>query len=667
MSSSSKIIDSPDRPKLYIPHANKISRGFEFPKLRVLKSEDYLSYLAHKDLPRLDFHESVFSEKATKEMQESVLYSIKNMDAVSTTSNRPGIRVFDGIFKEQNSACEPDTLATLRKLDHPEKRRKTPKDGTRVPDEITEPIKQESNIARAVDRKMKKSSKDSRIEDNLRELSRVRSNEQREREKYFESLKILAQLKTRKPSLTEVNRLVHSFGDNFNRLCEEHFVYLKSLMADQRPPQNFHSSQAKMDLLVKLVEDRLKKRGGLPGKIEQVLLKRNDEEALESQTTPVHEKRVKENLHVIQEENSMAKEEHAQVKHETTKVKLEDTRRENASRFDSENLSKVIQLLLQKNKQQINIKTINANIKTINNFTQDSNRSEPWPKISPQIEKLKPLMNDIQNYFMDPVSKSIFLKVSSCDAFHRSHPDHKIQLVAVTKLIKSDDDQPPPENSNVIEEQELLKTEATPELYNQFSYTEQNHTKNASKTPETKPKPKKGRKKKRKKKTPDVTPGESQGGCKCIKSKCLRLHCLCFRNKQFCQESCKCLGCYNQTKYKELVEEVRKVTKDINSEAFESRFVTIESQGEVHKYTKGCSCSKNNCLKNYCECRKYQMPCTPLCKCENCKNCKINLEPEVAKKLCKKKSRKKKKIVFKAGKNRKLDFTQQSLSNRSLK
>ena len=77
--------------------------------------------------------------------------------------------------------------------------------------------------------------------------------------------------------------------------------------------------------------------------------------------------------------------------------------------------------------------------------------------------------------------------------------------------------------------------------------------------------------------------------------------------------------------------------------------------------------SKNNCLKNYCECRKNGLPCTPLCKCEGCKNHKIDIAPELAKKLCRRKSRKKKKIVFKAENNKKLDFTQQLLPSKPQK
>lgn len=152
-----------------------------------------------------------------------------------------------------------------------------------------------------------------------------------------------------------------------------------------------------------------------------------------------------------------------------------------------------------------------------------------------------------------------------------------------------------------------------------------------------------------------------QKGCKCSKSKCLRLHCVCFRNGTFCSPSCGCKNCYNTEKESKLVEKVRSATKDINSQAFESRFVEVEIDGKVKKFTKGCSCSKNNCLKNYCECRKNGMPCTPLCKCENCYNCKVALDPELAAKLHRKSSRKKKKIIFKKISHNKLEMTEQVL------
>ena len=66
----------------------------------------------------------------------------------------------------------------------------------------------------------------------------------------------------------------------------------------------------------------------------------------------------------------------------------------------------------------------------------------------------------------------------------------------------------------------------------------------------------------------------------------------------------------------------------------------------MQRFTKGCSCSKNSCQKNYCECFKYGLPCTPLCRCENCCNETADLAPEVVARLSKRTSRKKKKIIF---------------------
>jgi hypothetical protein len=145
------------------------------------------------------------------------------------------------------------------------------------------------------------------------------------------------------------------------------------------------------------------------------------------------------------------------------------------------------------------------------------------------------------------------------------------------------------------------------------------------------------KKKKRNKKT----------GCNCSKSKCLRLHCVCFRDGIFCGKDCGCKGCFNNTKNTALVMKVRDTTKDINSSAFKNRIIKIKLNGEVLKFTHGCSCSKNNCQKNYCECKKNGLPCSPLCKCDNCKNCKVNINPDIANSLLRKVSRKKKKIIFK--------------------
>lgn len=34
----------------------------------------------------------------------------------------------------------------------------------------------------------------------------------------------------------------------------------------------------------------------------------------------------------------------------------------------------------------------------------------------------------------------------------------------------------------------------------------------------------------------------------------------------------------------------------------------------------GCHCRKSSCLKKYCECFNGHVPCTPKCRCVDCKN-----------------------------------------------
>ena len=145
-------------------------------------------------------------------------------------------------------------------------------------------------------------------------------------------------------------------------------------------------------------------------------------------------------------------------------------------------------------------------------------------------------------------------------------------------------------------------------------------------------------------------------GCKCSKSKCLRLHCICFKQGKFCDALCGCNNCYNTESYTGLVEEVKNATKDINSEAFKSKFLEIERNGKKIKITKGCTCMKNNCLKNYCECKKNGMSCTTLCKCDQCFNDHIKLTPDEVMKMHTKNSRKKKKIIFQTKDEEILDF-----------
>ena len=94
------------------------------------------------------------------------------------------------------------------------------------------------------------------------------------------------------------------------------------------------------------------------------------------------------------------------------------------------------------------------------------------------------------------------------------------------------------------------------------------------------------------------------------------------------------------------MEKVNKTTQEINPHAFESRVIEVKVNNKMISLTKGCNCSKNNCLKKYCECRKLGLRCSSMCRCTSCENCKISIDPVLASQLSKRKSRKKKKIVL---------------------
>lgn len=81
--------------------------------------------------------------------------------------------------------------------------------------------------------------------------------------------------------------------------------------------------------------------------------------------------------------------------------------------------------------------------------------------------------------------------------------------------------------------------------------------------------------------------------CNCIKSRCLKLYCVCFHNGRICNDACLCVDCLNTTKEGEVGGKRHlaiQACRNKRSDAFEKK---------EKKIGAGCACKNNRCLKKY--------------------------------------------------------------------
>lgn len=147
---------------------------------------------------------------------------------------------------------------------------------------------------------------------------------------------------------------------------------------------------------------------------------------------------------------------------------------------------------------------------------------------------------------------------------------------------------------------------------------------------------------------PSLTQEPQSKGCNCKRAKCLKLYCKCFSTKGYCSNKCLCSDCHNNENHKELRELIILEVLEKNPNAFVPKYKNALQNETQMLHSLGCTCKSSSCMKEYCECFRGRVGCSPICKCINCKNKRVDLTEEMALKVKDNKIKKRKKhnIVY---------------------